>query len=392
MKKIVEYYIACCLMAVVFASCGDLYETHEKYLKMAEETYIGFADSLQANGGFNRIELKWKLNADPKISTCVISWNGSDESLEVAADRSKEYMTKIIELPEGKYIFTVIVKSDSGKESLPKTVSGEVYGATYQSRLPQRGINSITASLSGGITLEWAPEEGCISTNLAYTNNNGEEKTISVGEDETTTVLPDAVPGTEFAISSVYKPEKEALDEVVSLPKVLSFISYYSVSKADWDDTYHQQYTDVDRTGWTIEASTEELVGELPVSGPADRILDGDDASFWHSQWKGEGSNPPLPHLLTIDMLKTQNIMSIELARRKSNKDTKTVVFSISDNKEDWTELGIMNFPDNVDPNAMVIVLPEVVSGRYLRATVTGSNNGANASIAEVRFTSGEKE
>ncbi|WP_294480753.1 DUF4998 domain-containing protein [uncultured Bacteroides sp.] len=392
MKKIVKCYIACCLMAVVFTSCGDLYETHEKYLKMAEETYIGFADSLQANGGFNRIELKWKLNADPKISTCLISWNGSEKPLEVVADRSKEYMSKIIELPEGKYIFTVIVKSDSGKESLSQTVSGEVYGATYQSRLPQRGINSITASLSGGITLEWAPEEGCIRTNLTYSTKDGGEKTISVGEDETITILPDAVPGTEFAISSVFKPENEALDEVVSLPKVLSFISYYSVSKADWDATYHQQYADVDRTGWTIEASTEELVGELPLSGPADRILDGDDASFWHSQWNGEGGNPPLPHVLTIDMLKTQNIMSIELARRKSNKDTKTVVFSISDNKEDWIELGGMDFPDAVDPNTMIIVLPEVVSGRYLRTTVTASNNSANASIAEMRFTSGKKE
>lgn len=392
MKKIVKYYIACCSTAVVLASCGDLYETHEKYLKMAEETYIGFADSLQANGGFNRIELKWKLNADPKISTCEISWNGSEKPLEVAADRSKEYMSKIIDLPEGKYIFRVIVKSDSGKESLPQTVSGEVYGSAYQSRLPQRGINSMAASLSGGITLEWAPEEGCIGTKLTYTNKNGEKKTISVSEDESTTVLPDAIPGTEFAIYSVFKPEVEALDEMTSLPKTLSFISYYSVSKADWDATYHEQYTDIDRTGWTVEASTEELEGELPVSGPADRILDGNDASFWHSQWKGEGSNPPLPHLLTIDMLKTQNIMSIELARRKSNKDTKTVVFSISDNKEDWTELGTMDFPNAADPNAMVIVLPEIVSGRYLRTTVTGSNNASNASIAEIRFTSGKKE
>lgn len=390
MSKILKYYLACCSAAVVLASCGDLYETHEKYLKMAEETYIGFADSLQANGGFNRIELKWKLNADPKISTCVISWNGAEEPLEVAADRSKEYMSKIIELPEGKYIFKVIVKSDSGKESLPQTVSGEVYGSAYQSRLPQRGINSMTASLADGITLEWAPEEGCVSTNLTYTNGDGVKKTISVGEAETKTVIPDAVPGTQFTVSSLFKPEKEALDEMESLEKTLTFVSYYTVTKADWDATYHQQYTDVDRAGWTVEANTEEAGGEGPVSGYVTALLDGDLGTFWHSKWSND-AKPPLPHLITIDMQVPQKIISIELARRKDNKDTKTVVFSISNDKETWTELGLLDFPNNVAPNAQILMLPEAVSGRYIRASVTASNNAPHASIAEIMFTSGKK-
>lgn len=394
MKRIFKYVLYSAL-AIVATACGDLYEIHEKYLTEGEETYIGLPDTLIANGGFKRIELKWKLNADPRISKSIITWNGCTEPLEVSVDRSKEFMSTIINLEEGKYNFQLVNVSETSKKSLPSTVSGEVYGDAYQSRLPQRGINSMSASLDGGITIQWAQEEGCIGTNVTYTNEDGDTKKILVAEDESKTVLPDALPGTNFTVSSLFKPEENALDEITSLENTLSFISYYSVTKADWDATYHQNYTDVDRTGWTVEASTEEPVGETsaaqPHNGQAVSLLDDDLTTFWHSQWKGDGANPPLPHLITFNMQQSQDIISIELARRAGNKDTKTVTFGISDDNEQWTELGSMEFPDAADPNAMIIVFPKPVNGRYLRTTVTGSNNGVNASIAEIWFTSGKK-
>ena len=395
MRNILKYAV-CCFTAVAFAACGDLYETHDKYLKMGEETYIGLADSLQANGGFKRVELKWKLNADPRISTCVITWNGSDKPLEVAADRSSDFMSKIIDLPEGKYIFKIVVKSDSGKESLPQTISGESYGDSYKERLPQKGINSFSGT-PDGVTINWAPEEGCISVNLTYTSNTGEEKTLAVKGDATSTFISDYVPGSKFKLTSTYKPEINAIDVIESIESSMTFpiYPYYVISKADWDKTYHQRYQDVVRTGWTIEATTEEKTGEAtaadPYNGQAVSILDGKLGTFWHSAWKGAEANPPLPHMLTLDMQQSQNIISVELARRQSNKDTKTVEFSISEDKVTWKNLGKLDFPNANDPNAMILLLPEAVKGRYLRATVTASNNGANASIAEIQFTSGKK-
>lgn len=392
MKKIFKY-AATCLAVLTIVACGDLYETHEKYLQMGEETYIGRVDTLFANGGFKRIELGWILNADPRISTCVISWNGCTQPIEVVADRSVDVMKKVIDLPEGKYIFSIVIKSESGKESLVETVSGEVYGDNYQSRLPQRGINSMVSALTG-VTLTWAPEEGCIGTNLTYTNQDGEVKTLTIAEDESNTFIEDFVPGGDFTISSLFKPEKYALDEIESLEKTFSFPNYYVVSKSDWDATYHVGYTDVDRNGWTVEATTEELTGETsatkPHNGQAVSLIDGDLTTFWHSEWK-DGAKPPLPHLLTFDMQKQQDIISIELARREDNLDTKSVTFSISDDKENWTELGSLDFPNAKTPNAMILLLPKAVRGQYLRVAVTASNNGINASIAEIFFTSGKK-
>ena len=146
------------------------------------------------------------------------------------------------------------------------------------------------------------------------------------------------------------------------------------------------------RTDWGISASTEEKVGENAGKyGIATCILDGNLASFWHSQWKGEGANPPLPHEIIIDMKSQQDILSIELARRQGNGDTKTVIFSIGESEEHWTELGQLNFPSEKATNAQTLLLPEPVRGRYIRALVTGSNNGVNASIAEIMFATSKK-
>lgn len=380
------------MLILGIAACGDMYDVHEKYLKMGEETYLGIASDLEANSGFNRIELKWKLNADPRINASIISWEGCETPIEVpiSADRDvNDYISKIIDLSEGKYIFSIINKSETGKESLIQTISGEVYGGSYQAGLSAQGINSMAATLSKGVTIKWAPMEGCTKTMFTYTSNEGSEKTITLMEGETTSIIPDAVLNTEFKVTSYFKPSEEAIDEIPSLEKVVSFPTYYTVSKEEWDEI-HNQYIDVDRTGWGVEANTEELTGEGAVNGHK-ALIDGDLNTFWHSQWDGEGKNPPLPHIIIFDMQQTQNILSIELARRKNNLDLKAVMFSISNDKENWTELGKLDFPNDKVPNAQIILLPKAVSGRYFRTTVTDSNNGVNASIAEIMFTMGKK-
>ena len=239
------------------------------------------------------------------------------------------------------------------------------------------------------MTIHWQPEEGCIGVNLEYTNKQGEKKVLRVGEEDETTFIEDYVPGSEYVLTSIYKPELEAIDEIPSLPTTRTFPAYYVISKEDWENKYHALYADIDRTGWTVEASTEEAGGEGPVNGYATALLDGDLSTFWHSAW--QNATPSLPHVITIDMKMVQDIASIELARRANNKDTKTVSFSISEDGATWTDLGEVSFPNNPAPNAKILLLAEIVSGRYIRATVTESNNKPHASIAEIMFTSPQK-
>ena len=128
-------------------------------------------------------------------------------------------------LPEGKYIFKIIVRGLSGKVSLPQTISGESYGEIYQNSLPQRSIGSMTAT-SERITINWLSEEGCIGVQMKYVNKDGNMKEIFVSDKEETTYIDDFVPGGEFEIVSQYKPEINAYDIISSLPTKMKFPSF----------------------------------------------------------------------------------------------------------------------------------------------------------------------
>jgi hypothetical protein len=205
------------MAAFVAVSCSDLYETHKKYLDMGEETYIGKADSVKVNGGLNRVEVKWKLNADPKINKCLISWGSDSQPVEVPVTTPNVNMSKIIDIAEGNYIFKIVVMSATGKQSLEQTVSGSSYGNAYIARLPQRAVKSIVVSTAGA-TISWTPEEGCVGVRLEYIADNGAAQTITIDGNAATTLIADFKPGSEFKAYTLFKPEKEAIDVIASLP------------------------------------------------------------------------------------------------------------------------------------------------------------------------------
>ncbi len=390
MKNILKY-IAGCIAGLALIACDDIYEVHEQYITGGERTYIGHADTVYAQGGFKKVNLVWKLNVDPRIESCIITWNGCETPVEIPVNRSVEYMNHVLDIPEGQYIFSLKMRSKSGEESLTETVEGESYGDLYQARLTQRIITSIIATPEEGVIIEWNAEEGCKNTVLSYTNINGEKKTVAVPEKETTTTITDYVMGGEYEYYSSYSPEANAYEDINSLPKKGNFPTHYTLSKSRWDGTYHALYEDIDRTGWVITATTEELEGEGATNGRATALIDGNLKTFWHSQYKGKGANPPCPHDIIMDMLHEQEIISVELARREKNKDTREVEFSISNDGITWNLFGILTFPNSTDPNAQILLLPEAIKGRYLKASVISSNNGVNASISEIMFTSPKK-
>ena len=64
------------MLILGIAACGDMYDVHEKYLKMGEETYLGIASDLEANSGFNRIELLI-------LESMPVSFLGKDAKLQL---------------------------------------------------------------------------------------------------------------------------------------------------------------------------------------------------------------------------------------------------------------------------------------------------------------------
>lgn len=383
--KYLIHWIIIFVSACFIVSCDDMYSIHQKYLDEGEDVYIGYPDIVAANGGYGRVQLVWKLNADPKIDECCIYWNERKDSITVAPNRTDSVMKQIIPLTEGKYILEMVNKSNKGYRSLVKTVSVESYGREYQNSLYNRIVTD-QAATPENVTLTWSLEEGCVGVNMKYTNKSNQQKEVFIEGEQTTLVIDDYKPGGSFTYSSLFVPEVGAIDTIPANEVTAQFPSFYILSKEVWEADYHADYADIDRTGWTTDASTEELTGEGAVNGRAATLLDGNLDTFWHSQWSNS-AKPPMPHRLDFDMKESKTITSIELARRKSNKDTKKVVFYISEDNTNWTEAGSLSYPNDANPNSKVVMYPNTIKGRYLRLMVTESNNGVNASLSELKLT-----
>lgn len=136
----------------------------------------------------------------------------------------------------------------------------------------------------------------------------------------------------------------------------------------------------LDRTEWTAEANTEELVGEVQNnSGPVECLLDGNLQTFWHSQWQN-GSHA-LPHEVIIDVQKECTFTQFALVQREGSNYVKAGNFQVSSDKAHWETVG--DFSMKQKSGAQVFgVTP--TKGRYFKILITESYNGNNSALAEV--------
>lgn len=140
----------------------------------------------------------------------------------------------------------------------------------------------------------------------------------------------------------------------------------------------------LDRTGWTVTASSEELNGSNSGKGegPAIGMLDGNSSTFWENQWKADPApKPTLPFTLIIDTQTEHTFIKFLMQQRNHpNKDTKGGTFHVSSDKENWTQVGTF---DNLGKNTSVQGFAITkTKGRYIKITVT-SSYGTGAQLAE---------
>lgn len=172
--------IICSLLAVLFVSCDGMNDNIKEYLDRGEIAYIGKADSVTTAGGINRIKLLWKINSDPRITSCKILWNDKQDSVSFPIDRGEVdkngYLSYILEdMPEGTFIFNLYHVGVDNSLSMGSEIEGTVYGDIYKSNLNPRKIR-LVETLADKVNLYW--EEGGNSSNVLFTyiNRTGEKK------------------------------------------------------------------------------------------------------------------------------------------------------------------------------------------------------------------------
>lgn len=123
----------------------------------------------------------------------------------------------------------------------------------------------------------------------------------------------------------------------------------------------------LDKSDWTlIDKSSEETSGE-GSNGFASLIIDGDNNTYWHSQWTGATAN--YPHHLTVDMKNENLIHGFQITMSGgNNRFIKSYqLYGSSDNKE-WNLI----FADENAPETATFreILPQSFQARYLKLKI----------------------
>jgi hypothetical protein len=214
MKSIVKYFLPLCLL-IYFAGCDDNNFMHQKYLDKGETLYMGKADSVKFSAGNERVKFTWRLNADPRIDSCVFYWNEYKNSVAIPVNRTQSGvldMETILDIDEGIYTFNLIVKDNENHKSLAVERTVQVYGPTYISRLSNRNLSSIEFD-EGKLTVKWVMVENALIqySTLYYTDYsnpaNPVSKSIRVENTDVETPVEGVVrEGDTFSISTSYLP------------------------------------------------------------------------------------------------------------------------------------------------------------------------------------------
>lgn len=140
-----------------------------------------------------------------------------------------------------------------------------------------------------------------------------------------------------------------------------------------------------DRTSWIVsDFSTDE--NENASGGRVIHTLDGNEATFWSTQWRAAKPGPP--HHITIDMGTVQPLHGVYIAGRlangvpKSNGNPLDLSVATSVDGVNWTYTQQYTVPNVVENE---IWLDYTQNARFFRITVTASHaNFYGTHIAEI--------
>lgn len=169
--------------------------------------------------GRYRAKLSWKLSGEVKVIKCKIYWNEKKDSTEVVVPSGKDTMSTIINgLTEGSHSFSVYAHSDKGIASTGTSISGQIYGDTYENTLKNRAISRVDFSEQTSIAvINWnSSAQGTLGVELKHAAIPSPSKSLFIPLLSTTTTLTNCGPDDEFIYRTLYVPQPLAIDTFYS--------------------------------------------------------------------------------------------------------------------------------------------------------------------------------
>jgi galactose oxidase len=140
----------------------------------------------------------------------------------------------------------------------------------------------------------------------------------------------------------------------------------------------------IPRTGWTVAADSQETAA---ANGAATQAIDGDAATFWHTQYTPTVA--ALPHTYTIDMHATNTVAGLTYLPRPAagggNGRIGQYQVAVSANGTAFTQVAAGTFVDDATPKTVAFTATQT---RYVRLTALTEAGGRGpwSSMAEVNL------
>jgi len=206
MKKIL--YLMIVIVAGFSYSCKEMDSTYKEFLVPNGLVYPQRADSLKIYSGVNKVRITWFKAKDPTVAKARIYWNNYTDSTNVSIPANNEIVSvDITNLDENTYTFYVITYDDEGNMSIPSEITGAVFGNSYITGLAVRPILSETVDGANVWKINWGSANvsgGAVAIEIEYQKSDATKKTVTIPASESSTIISDAAPGTEYRYRTLY--------------------------------------------------------------------------------------------------------------------------------------------------------------------------------------------
>lgn len=144
-----------------------------------------------------------------------------------------------------------------------------------------------------------------------------------------------------------------------------------------------ESYRKIDMRGWKLTNFSDEETSGEGENGRAAQAIDGNNSTYWHSQWKP--SKASFPHYLIMDAGVETTIDGISLYQERESKyRAKGFRLLTSEDGKTWRTRKSGTFADSNNPE---FKLGTEVTSRYFKLDITSSYGGEVLAINEVTFT-----
>lgn len=197
--------------------CSKMDDTYKEFIKDGERIYMGMADSLMARPGLNRVQLSWLAISDRRVVKATVFWNNRTSKKDIPIQKTAGIDTITVllnDMPEENYAFEVITYDNNDNFSMPANITANVYGDQYINSLYNRPIKS-TKKRKKSLRINWeAASQGTVGSEIEYTDDSDQTRTINAPPDELQTILSDYKKGSSFKYRTLFLPDTLALDTV----------------------------------------------------------------------------------------------------------------------------------------------------------------------------------